>query len=139
LQYQFQRDGGSTSTLADKQRRAYFRLRYPATARPKLLTQEGRRYEVCEIFEAGRLFTVPEGETLPFDTDVFGILDLSDGALLIEGRLLRLDGGEAVVVLSAGVDFHSMAAQQKRLIRKYPGLFGHPDVLFRKLSYCAQD
>lgn len=108
----------------DAQRRAYFRLHYPQTERPSLLT-EGANYPVSEISEGGlRLVALDASQELEQQRHLVGILQLSGQSVAVEGRVLRRQHDEVVVVLSDGVPLPLVMSEQRRLIRKYPALFG---------------
>ncbi|VTT97875.1 Uncharacterized protein OS=Vibrio caribbenthicus ATCC BAA-2122 GN=VIBC2010_12544 PE=4 SV=1 [Gemmataceae bacterium] len=101
-----------------RNRRAFFRLRYPDADRP-VLTTGPHRFEVAEVSEAGgRLVLV--GTEPGVGTAVSGPVSFADAPEWIEGTVLRHDAGEAVVVLTVRVTLRRMLTEQKRLARRYP-------------------
>lgn len=109
-------------TDGEAQRRAYFRLRYPEDARPLFVSADSE-YQVCEISEGGMRLLWPQNSALPSEY-IAGLLNLPAESIMLEGRCLRLDESELVLVLSEGIPYPSMVAEQRRLIKKYPALFG---------------
>lgn len=108
----------------EAQRRAYFRLLYPQVERPCLLT-DGASYPVSEISEGGmRLVAVDQGDELAQQRQIVGILQLPGESVAVEGRVLRKQSEEVVLVLSEGIPLALMVSEQRRLIRKYPAFFG---------------
>ncbi|MGJ8669452.1 MAG: PilZ domain-containing protein [Oceanococcus sp.] len=106
------------------QRRSHFRLRYPEEERLQLCTDEGEFF-VCEVSESGLRIVLQSDTSLEHVPDrLVGLLSVQGDTLAIEGRVLRRDGKEAVLVLSEGIPLPLILNEQRRLLRKYPGLFG---------------
>ncbi len=105
-----------------EQRRAHFRLRYPEFERPLFVTPIGE-FSVAELSEGGlRLSLMADhwshGERLA------GELRLVSESVSVAGQFLRQSDDEVVLVLDPGVSLRHMLLEQKRLIRKYPALYG---------------
>ena len=110
--------------IHDSEQRAHFRLRYPENERPLCLIGE-RRFEVVELSEGGMRLHLNGGSEPWAGPERFrGVLELADGEHLVAGDFLRDHNGEAVYQLRRGVDMRCMLNEQKRLVRKYPALFG---------------
>lgn len=108
----------------EAQRRAFFRLPYPHTERPSLMAGDGV-YPVSEISEGGmRVVALDQGDVLAQQHQVQGVLRLNQTEVAIHGRVLRQQGEEVVLVLSEGIPLSLMVSEQRRLIQKYPLLFG---------------
>jgi len=107
------------------ERRAFYRLRYPESERPKLLA-DNMECDVLELSESGaRLAQVRRhfrtGRT------VSGAIQFAEGdAVEVEGTVLRIEGAEVVVQLTMCVSLKRMLEEQRRLIQQYPSLFARP-------------
>lgn len=101
-------------------RRCFFRLRYPAPARPCLRTC-GSLYDVTELSEKGLRFLVDQ-------PDLFTAPDLVLDAVIlfpcsntcrVYGRVHRVEGNEVVVYLDARIPLSRMMAEQRRVVRDF--------------------
>lgn len=106
------------SDVNGRNRRAFFRLRYPEADRPAFAAGPCR-FAVAEVSEAGARLVLAGAEPA-VGAAVAGWLQFADGSEWVEGSVLRHDAGEAVVVLTARVTLRRMIAEQKRLARRYP-------------------
>ena len=107
----------------DAQRRAHFRLRYPQEERLHLITDNGE-YLVCEISEGGlRIVLQAQAGATVVPDRLVGLLNIQDETVAIEGRILRRDDKEVVMVLSEGIPLPLVLNEQRRLLRKYPNRF----------------
>lgn len=114
----------SKTEQEEQQRRAHFRLRYPDEERLNLSAEEGD-YFVCEISEGGmRIVLKTEDSEGIFPERMVGLLCIQEETIAVEGRMLRRDGDETIFVLSEGIPLPLILNEQRRLLRKYPGLFG---------------
>lgn len=103
--------------------REHFRLRYPESERPRLLTAHGA-FAVSELSEAGmRLYL--HLDHWEYGPSLQGSINLDGEEVEIEGQYLRDCTQEEVAFqLTKGVTMRHMMQEQKRLIRKYPALYG---------------
>lgn len=98
-----------------RERRNYYRIRFPATTRP-ILCVDGRSYVVTELSEGG--LRVLEAVSLP--TPFSGSLTFSDGNVAnVRGRVLRRDV-ETVVSHLVGIEYADVMREQRRLLRLFP-------------------
>lgn len=101
------------------ERRAFYRLRYPAAERPVARTAGGPLV-VAELSEGGARLVVADGEPAVAAAVVGYVVFGDRGADRIEGTVLRHDAGEAVLRLSLGVPLRRMIAEQRRLLQLFP-------------------
>jgi hypothetical protein len=101
--------------------RAFYRLTYPLAFRPTL--QVGKvAYVVVDLSEQGiRVVDTGLNRLEPGD-QVVGTLSLpTDDRLEIEGSVVRVEPPHAALILSKGVPFAIMLAQQRFLQRRFVG------------------
>jgi hypothetical protein len=104
------------------ERRRYFRLRYPVSARP-LLTISMRSFLVRELSEGGLRFAADMPDEFRVNDIVQGKITFRDReSLPVEGRVLRLVEDEIIVELTKGIPLKRMVEEQKYLIKHFPGL-----------------
>jgi hypothetical protein len=103
---------------AGRDRRAFFRLRYPQQNRPRLQVL-GQAYEATEISEHGvRLCDYGVGG-FRVGQMVQAALTFADGeVLVITGQVLRMEKEEVVLILSKGIPESRVMREQMQLIRK---------------------
>lgn len=107
--------------------RNHFRLRYPPGAGPGLTTDDGQTREVAELSERGLRYS-DGGVTATLATRVAGTLRFPDGTeLAVEGTIVRAVGGWIALRLTRGVHLGRMLAEQKRILRDYPGFLRPAD------------
>jgi hypothetical protein len=110
-----------------KDRRAYFRLRYPQGERPSIRI-EGRDYQLAEISEGGGRIILSGTTAIQRGQEVAGAIRFHDGQRVeVEGVVLRISETEFVVQLSRGVTPTRMMAEQIWLRKKYPMLPSESD------------
>lgn len=101
-------------------RRGHFRLRYPPGGGPVLHAGAAAR-AVVELSERG-LRVSDGGRTATLAERVSGVLRFPDGTeLAVEGTVVRAVGGWIAVRLTRGVHLGRMLAEQRRVLREYPG------------------
>ena len=114
-------------TDQDEQKRAFFRLRYPLQAQPRLVLP-GESFAVAELSEQGMRLVWPEGRAAwPLGQPFKGELRLRSQSLSVEGEMYRDDGAEKVLRLHRGLEMRHMVAEQKDLFRRFPALYGRAE------------
>lgn len=109
------------------ERRAYYRLPYPEAERPTIWVGN-YRFAVVEISEMGARLLLAGSGGLPQCGPVVGFVQFHDGEMVpVEGTVLRVEGAQAVLQLSAGIGLPRMLAEQRRLLQLYPTMFGGPE------------
>jgi len=104
------------------ERRRYFRLRYPVSARP-LLTISVRNFLVRELSEGGLRFASDMPDEFRVGDIIQGRITFRDKeSIPVEGKVLRLADDEIIVQLSRGIPLRRMVEEQKYLIKQFPGL-----------------
>ncbi len=95
------------------ERREYFRIRYPATDKPKLMfTSE--EFDILEISEQGIKFDL--------EKTMHVTLIFNDGeSLKIEGKFLRTNNNEIVLHPLKGIPSERISKEQRYLRGKYIG------------------
>ncbi len=98
--------------------RTRYRLRYPLSACPKLVTEQ-RYFIVTEVSESGlRLLGVSEYSFSTGDL-VQGQLEFPEGSpVAVTGHVVRFEPEEVVVQLDEGVPFSVMVREQRSLSRR---------------------
>lgn len=120
------------SASGSSERRSFYRLQYPEAERPRLFF-ENMEFKVAELSESG-MRIVLGGWRLKSERPMLGWIKFKDGlASVVEGKVLRIEEGEAIVHLTLGVSLKRMLAEQRRLIRLYPILFERTEVETEKL------
>ena len=101
------------------ERRAFFRLRYPIFERPRLYIYR-QEYETCEMSEYGVRLSGPGVATMPIGMPVEALLTFRDGeTLMIAGKVLRIDHGEVVLVLTIPIPGQRIMKEQRYLLSRY--------------------
>ncbi len=101
-------------------RRGHFRLRYPPQAGP-VFHAGGTARPVVELSERGLRYS-DGGRTATLAEHVSGVLRFPDGfELAVEGTVVRAVGGWIALRLTRGVLLGRMLAEQRRILRDYPG------------------
>lgn len=117
------------STSKDfRNRRAYYRLRYPKAEGP-ILYYLDKRLEVFEVSEGGARIAVPDSNTYQVGKQIEGNLRFpedEDGnpgeVMFVAGEILRVHEGVIVVKFSKGITLQLMTSEQIRVRKKYPHL-----------------
>ena len=103
---------------SDRNRRKYFRFRYPRNDRPSL--NLGHPFAVTEISEGGLRVARAARDLWLLDGRVRGEVRFGDGeSTVIEGHVRRVSASEVVIELTSGVDFRRMLKEQSRVQRRY--------------------
>ena len=106
------------SNLRPDEKRAYYRLRYPASARPSVRIA-GHEAEVTELSEGGIRLRLLDG--VEPGRQLAGLVRFADGhTARISGEVRRSDGDEVVLLLTIGISLKRMLIEQQKLIREYP-------------------
>jgi len=104
-----------------RDRRAYFRLRYPVNDRP-VANLHGNRHNVTEISEFGLRVTTTTMRPLEPGEPVKVSLTFSDNQTLeLQSEVYRLDGGEVVLIMKeypGGIPGTRVTKEQMRFIRQ---------------------
>jgi hypothetical protein len=101
-----------TKPLTGRERRAYFRVIYPADHRPQILIRT-MMYEIIDICEIGIRFANPEHLILP--GDIFqAVVTLHDNdPINIVGRIIRIADTEAAMMMTIrGIPYRKIIAEQ---------------------------
>lgn len=99
--------------------RNLYRIEYPRGERPGLRIG-GALHDVVDCSEQGLRFVL-EGEAWAPGRVVQGILALTAGEVPVKGRILRIQEGEAALLLDApGIPFSLILEEQRYLRGKYP-------------------
>jgi C4-type Zn-finger protein len=107
-----------------KQRRQYYRLLYPEKAKPPLTTEDGILYRIHEIAENSLVLEQNEKLLLKVDDQISGMVIFhNEGEESVKGKVLRLDGQGAVVILSEGIKQRNVLHEQTYLSRNFPFFF----------------
>ena len=100
-----------------KNRRGYFRLRYPEADRPLLLFGS-LSVHVVELSETG-MRVLGEHEPLWPGADFAARLRFSDGVVIgVNGTVLRREAEVTVLKFRTGVPFRQMLGEQRRVLPK---------------------
>jgi hypothetical protein len=95
------------------EKRQFFRLRYPAKARPSLRVGEST-FPVTELSERGMRIYCDRRWLL--GSNIIGVLQLTSAEKLsVTGRVCRSDGNELVICELNGISFCHMMEEQRRL------------------------
>jgi len=101
------------------QRRAYFRVVYPVSARPRL-TIEMQIYEVLDISEKGVRFHIGN-KIFPFDEIIKAMVTFHDKEnLVLEGKVIRKEEDEVALLLTEAIPYRRIVKEQQFLIKNYP-------------------
>ncbi|MDC0609197.1 PilZ domain-containing protein [Vibrio sp.] len=103
-----------------EQRRQYFRLRYPKSARP-VIRVEDKTFSVCESSEGGLRVLMGQVASLYCGLRMSATVSLhNESDVDIEGSILRFDDNEVVIKLDKGLSFKDMVAEQRYVKQKFP-------------------
>jgi len=106
-----------------RERRKYFRLRYPFTYafRPKLLClTNGTEADITELSEGG--LRCLAGQRWPIGLTLHGLVHFTDDNedFEIVGIVIRHQGEEVVLRTPRGVSWQRMLIEQRKLLKLYP-------------------
>jgi hypothetical protein len=100
-----------------KQRRQYFRVRYPIKFAPVIVIW-GRSFTVVDISEMGVRFTIPLGLSFPEGYVVRGAITFNDQETIqISGSVAWTKGQDVGLRLVRGIPFTRVLAEQAFLRR----------------------
>lgn len=100
--------------------REHYRLRYPLSARPRLILN-GAQYTVTEVSETGTRVLIEPGSTLPSDGDHEAVFCFLDGTRITTvASLIRVAEAEIVLNLSPPIPLSVIMAEQRFLLTRYP-------------------
>ncbi len=103
-------------------RRAFFRLRYPITERPRMQMLT-RQYVVTEISEGGIRLRPTVLADFPVGSELNAVLAFHDGeSLTVNGTVYRHSGDEVVIRLPKGIPESRIFAEQRYILKKYQHL-----------------
>lgn len=103
-------------------KRAFYRIRYPAEARPSLWIGV-RWFAVTELSEHG-LRVLAGQQDLSIGQPIEAVVRLLHGVTRqVQARTDRFDEPELVLRNVRGISFADVLAEQRALVRDYPGLF----------------
>jgi hypothetical protein len=93
------------------QRRAYFRIVYPAELRASLFIS-GQRFVVLDVSEKGVRIANPLNSKLP-DGEFRAIIKLNQGDPIdVFGRVIRIDKNQVALILLRGIPYNAILAEQ---------------------------
>lgn len=102
-----------------QQRRRHFRLRFPYSECPQLIT-EGNRFRIVEISEGGAriLFEGRPPSCFAHPVDVH--ISFQDGSEVESSAVfLRLDNNEMILQFTKHIPMHFIISEQRRLLKHY--------------------
>jgi len=100
---------GKKMNYTGTERRAYLRIYYPYTERPKLIIDE-KEVHVSEISEHGIRFYL--------GSKVNATITFHDGeSLPIEGEIIRIHNNEAAVHIAKGIPYDRVIKEQEYLMK----------------------
>jgi hypothetical protein len=100
-------------TSTGREKREYFRIKYPHDSTPKLLITD-EEFNIIDISEQGIKFDL--------EKTIQGIITFHDGeSLSIEGKFLRTQSNEIVIQPIKGIPSERITKEQKYLMKKYVG------------------
>ena len=102
---------------SEDEKRQYFRLKYPADEKPKMIIEGENINEVLDISEHGiRIYYDANVVVNPVKA-VITFLDRD--SIAIEGKVVRINDGEIALYLSKGIPVSVVEKEQKYLEEKY--------------------
>jgi hypothetical protein len=100
--------------------REHYRILYPPAARPRFLGG-GFDREVIDLCELGLRYRAAEGETVALGDQVEGLMRVRRGEeVRVVGTVVRMEGREIALRLSAGVPLRVVLDEQ-RYLREHHG------------------
>ncbi len=101
-------------------KREYYRVRYPIACRPNLAILNSV-YEIMDISEHGIRFLGNDVSRFHSDMKIDGMITFDDGISIgIKGKIIRIDGNNAVMFLMESIPFGRIVAEQRFIKEKYP-------------------
>jgi hypothetical protein len=112
-----------TQSVQDKNERALYRVQFPVTERPRLITGD-RAHEVLDCSEVGIRYRAPSSWEAEVGTPVRGLVRFRRGAEVnVQGFIVRVeDQVIAVRLTEGGIPLAVMLDEQRYLRARYPML-----------------
>jgi hypothetical protein len=108
--------------MTDRERRRFYRLRYPVSVRPHMLYKKWK-FPVAEISEQGLRFVIIEEALDHIVMNMKATVFFHDGESQdVEGKILRIEDDEIVVQLFKGIPLKRMITEQHFVIKACPHL-----------------
>lgn len=102
------------------QRRAFYRVVYPLTARPILIIRK-QTFEVIDISEKGVRFSLEGNPVVQSDENLTAVITFHDyESITLEGKILRMENNEIALLLTRGIPYKRIVKEQQFLIKNYP-------------------
>jgi len=105
-----------------KNKREFYRLRYPTNCRPILILL-GKSYEVIDICEKGVKFLLGKYREFKPGLDIQFTIDFHDESLDLEGKILRVEERTAVIHLENPIPLGRIIEEQRYVRDMYPDYF----------------
>jgi len=103
-------------------RRAFYRLQYPTSARPKLLI-EGYTFDVLDLSEGGLRFHTGPHPAPEVGTTFRGTVRVRRGDMIhTHGDVLRVDHSEVAARLVVGIPFQTIMEEQRFVFEGFAGV-----------------
>lgn len=101
-------------------KREYYRVRYPLTCRPNLAILNSV-YEIMDLSENGIRFFGNDVSRFHSDMKIDGMITFGDGISIgIKGKIIRIDGNNAVMFLMESIPFGRIVAEQRFIKVQFP-------------------
>ena len=105
--------------MPQPQRREYFRVEYPATDRPEVVTRDAR-FSVIDISEYGIKFQSGPSSEFPLGEALSVDIRFGDGEKIgLVGKIIRKDREEIVVNLDVPIPLRKIRSEHIYLISNY--------------------
>ena len=99
-----------------QQRREYFRINYPITERPSLITRD-RTFEVIDVSEYGVRFKIPADSPFLVGEEIRADIRFPDDEIYIcNGQINRHTDRDAVILLGTPIPLQKIRSEQTSLI-----------------------
>ncbi|MCB1776367.1 MAG: PilZ domain-containing protein [Candidatus Competibacteraceae bacterium] len=115
-------DSSAAAHVAEgKERREFYRIHYPITARPSLFLEESKAFLIVDISARGLRYAAPNTLAPNLHQFVKGILHFRRGPQLnIEGTVIRAQNDEVALYLHQEIPSNILLAEQRQLRKNYP-------------------
>lgn len=107
------------------EQRQYFRLSYKTKVAMPTFRVQSKELKVSEISEQGMRVIVRDTSLFSPNDTVEGeiILNAFDTNIPVKGKVLRAVGNEVIFLLSEGLSFKEMIAEQRYMRKHHPNVF----------------
>ncbi|WP_165312634.1 PilZ domain-containing protein [Vibrio ziniensis] len=107
------------------EQRQYFRLRYNIKEVMPTLRVQSREFNISEISEKGIRVIVRDSSLFRIDDSLTGevLLNSLETNIPVTGKVLRKIGNEVIFLLSDGLSFKQMIAEQRYMRKNHPKVF----------------